>query len=133
MLSAKVHVSPERTPETEPFWDAANDERFLLKRCLETGKAFHPPRSHSPFTGLAKTEWIEASGTGTIYSYSVTERGGTPNCIAYIELSEGPIVLGAMTECDPAALEIGQAVRTVYVADEAGQKVPMFALAGSSA
>lgn len=126
MLDAHVHVSPEMTPETAPFWEAANEERFMLKRCTGTGKAFHPPRTHSPFTGLAETEWFEASGQGTVYSFSVIEKKGVSSCIAYIQLAEGPIVLSAMTGCAPDAVHIGQQVRTAFVADAAGQKVAMF-------
>jgi uncharacterized OB-fold protein len=126
MLSAKVYVSPQINPETERFWSAANEGQLLLKRCLETGKAFYPPRTHSPFTGLAKTEWFEASGTGTLYSFSVTQRDGAPHCIAYVELAEGPIILSAMTQCEVDDLQIGQKVRAVFVSDDKGQSVPLF-------
>ena len=129
MTSATVSVAPEVNPETAPFWDAANDDKLMLKRCLDTGKAFYPPRTLSPFTGSAQTEWLEASGTGTVYSFSVSKRTEVPQCIAYIELTEGPIILSALTECDFDTVQIGQSVRVAFTPGPNGQKVPLFTLA----
>ncbi|MGH1353584.1 MAG: Zn-ribbon domain-containing OB-fold protein [Thalassovita sp.] len=129
-MSEHSHITaPEPTAETAPFWEAANQGRLVLKRCLDTGTVFYPPRTISPFTGQAKTDWIEASGTGTLYSFSVTKRQGTEHCIAYVELSEGPIILSALTECNFDNLEIGQPLRVVFVPSENGQMVPMFTAA----
>jgi len=93
-MSEQGHItSPEPNVETAAYWEAANEGRLILKRCVKTGKAFHPPRSHSPFTGLADTDWIDASGTGTLYSFSVLRRKDSEHCIAYVELTEGPIIM----------------------------------------
>ncbi len=119
-------LSPEPNAETAPFWAAANENRLLLKRCLGTGKPFHPPRTISPFTGLAQTEWMEASGRGTVYSFSVSARRGPPHCIAYVTLDEGPIILSALVDCDLDTVRIGQSVRVVFVESANGQRVPMF-------
>lgn len=128
MTTATVSLNPRITAETAPFWDAANDGKLMLKRCIESGKAFYPPRNFSPFTGSTKTEWFEASGNGTVYSYSLSKRGENPQGLAYIELDEGPIILSAITDCDLDAVEIGQKVRVVFVAAPEGQNIPMFTL-----
>lgn len=126
MTSAQLPPAPEPNPETVVFWEAANEGRLLLKRCLGSGKAFHPPRTISPFTGHAETEWIEAGGTGTVYSFSVTRRHGSTHCIAYVELAEGPIILSALTDCDFDEVRIGRPVRVVFVPSTSGQLIPMF-------
>lgn len=126
MTSTQLPLAPEPNVETAAFWDAANEGRLLLKRCLGTGKVFHPPRTISPFTGLSATEWTEASGMGTLYSFSVTKRHGTTHCIAYVELAEGPIILSALTDCDFDNVRIGQPVRAVFVPSASGQLIPMF-------
>lgn len=126
MTGQTLPTAPEPTAETAAYWEAANEGRLLLKRCVGTGKAFHPPRTISPFTGLAETEWSEATGTGKLYSFSVTKRHGTTHCIAYIELVEGPIILSTLTDCDFDSVRIGQSVRVVYVPSASGQLVPMF-------
>lgn len=126
MTDQPLPTSPERTAETAEFWDAANDRRLIVKRCPGTGQAFHPPRSISPFTGLAGTEWVEAKGTGTLYSFSVTRRHGTAHCLAYVQLAEGPIILSALVDCDFDKLAIGQAVCVTFKPSQDGQLVPMF-------
>ncbi|AUQ52478.1 putative nucleic-acid-binding protein containing a Zn-ribbon (plasmid) [Phaeobacter inhibens] len=126
MTESRLPTSPEMTEETATFWQAANEGRLLVKHCLGSGRAFHPPRNISPFTGLAETEWRDASGTGVIYSFSVMRRHEAEHCIAYVQLSEGPIILSALTDCNFDRVEIGQLVRVVFVPTANGQMVPMF-------
>jgi uncharacterized OB-fold protein len=126
MTDLQLPPSPEPNAETLPYWTAANEGRLLLKRCLGTGKTFYPPRTISPFTGLAETDWIEASGAGTVYSFSTLVRQSIPQCIAYIRLEEGPIILSNLIDCDPDSVYIGQPVRVTFVASASGQQIPMF-------
>jgi uncharacterized protein len=126
MTDLQLPISPEPNAETLPYWAAANEDRLLLKRCLGTGKTFYPPRTISPFTGLAETDWIEASGAGTVYSFSTLVRQGAALCIAYITLEEGPIILSNLVDCDPDSVYIGQPVRVTFVVSVSGQKIPMF-------
>ncbi|WP_370207240.1 Zn-ribbon domain-containing OB-fold protein [Pararhodobacter marinus] len=126
MSVANLPLSPQRTAETDAYWDAANEGRLLLKRCPGTDKAFHPPRDFSPFTGRPDTEWIEAEGTGTLYSYSVSMVGGEPHCIAYVQLTEGPIILSALIEYAPSEPRIGQALKVVFRPSRDGQMLPFF-------
>lgn len=126
MTHAHLPPAPETSEETAAFWSAANEDRLVLRRCPQTGRAFHPPRALSPFTGQADTDWIEASGRGTVYSFSVDARRTPAHCIAYVMLAEGPILLTQLIDCDPASVRIGQAVQAVFVASASGQKLPMF-------
>lgn len=126
-MQERIPLSPQIWPETTPYWEAANEGRLLLRRCLDTGRAYHYPRLHSPFTGSSNTEWIAASGKGTVYSFSVLPRAQPPYCIAYVELDEGPIMLSNLLAQDFASLRIGQAVQVRFVASANGQMVPMFA------
>ena len=126
MSTLYMPPAPEVNEETAAYWDATNHGRLLLRRCKSTGKAFHPPRTLSPFTGLNDTDWIEASGRGVVYSFSVSSRQGPPHCIAYVTLQEGPTLLSCLVDCDPAAVFIGQPVHVVFVASSTGQRVPMF-------
>ncbi|SEG75019.1 Zn-ribbon domain-containing OB-fold protein [Marinobacterium lutimaris] len=129
-MESRIPASPQPWPETERFWEAANQGRFMLQRCCDTGKAFFYPRAHSPFTGRNHCEWFEASGRGTLYSFSVLPRAKPPYCIAYVELEEGPIILTNIVGADFDRLEIGQPVKVTFVDSENGQKVPMFSPAG---
>ena len=59
-------------------------------KCTAAAELHHYPRAICPFCFSDKTEWIEASGKGTIYSYSVMRRAPVPYAMAYVTLAEGP-------------------------------------------
>lgn len=111
--------------ETAPFWEAAKRSVLLIKRCLDTGRCFHYPRDSSPFTG-GKTEWVEASGAGVIYSCSVNYRSDPPDCIAYVQLAEGPIILSKIEAPDLRQVEIGQKVRVAFRVLDEDRRYPIF-------
>ncbi|MEO8804855.1 MAG: OB-fold domain-containing protein [Burkholderiaceae bacterium] len=125
-MAKRVPAAPQAWPETAEFWAAANQKRLLLRRCRSTGRAYHYPRNHSPFNGSDNTEWIEASGEGTIYSFSVMPRADPPYCIAYVTLAEGPTMLTNVLTDNFDRLHIGQSVRVSFEPSEGGQLVPMF-------
>jgi uncharacterized OB-fold protein len=119
--------APPVSPETEPFWAAAAAGRLLIKRCRTCSQPHYYPRSICPFCGSDRTEWQDASGRATVYSYSVMRRTPVPYAVAYVTLEEGVTVLTNIVDCDLDAIRIGQAVRVVFRATEGGPPVPMFA------
>jgi len=116
----------ETNPETKPYWDAANQGKLLITRCKDTGKVFTYPRGISPFTLSTNVEWVEAKGTGVIYSFSTMERGENPYTIAYVTLDEGATMMTNIVDTNLKALKIGQKVKVVFKDTETGQKVPCF-------
>jgi uncharacterized protein len=119
-------AAPISSAETQEFWAAAHENRFIIRRCTACGKAHWYPRVICPFCASEETEWVEASGQGTIYSYSVMRRVPAPYAIAYVTLAEGPTMLTNIVECDLDALKIGQKVTIVFRPTEDGPPVPMF-------
>ena len=122
----KITAPPVNT-ETQPFWDAAAEGKLLIKKCSACAEPHFYPRTHCPFCFSDKTEWVEASGNGTVYTYSVMRRAPVPYAIAYVTLAEGPTVMSNIVDCDLDAIKIGQAVRLVFKPTEGGPPVPMFA------
>jgi len=118
--------APPVNPETQPFWDAAAAGTLLVKRCTACGQAHHYPRARCPFCGSDATEWIEASGRGTVYSFSVFRRAPVPYAIAYVTLEEGVTMMTNLVDGDLDAIRIGQAVRVVFKPTDGGPPVPMF-------
>ena len=112
--SARTIPPPPVNPETKPFWDAAAQGRLLIKRCTACDEPHWYPRAICPFCGSERTEWMEASGQGTIYSYSVFRRAPIPYAIAYVTLAEGPTMMTNIVDCDLDAIRIGQAVRVAF-------------------
>ena len=126
MIKDRPLATPQPNPETEAFIEAARQGKLLIGRCLDTGKAFYYPRAVSPFTLSDNVEWVEAAGTGTIYTFSFMPRAPEPFAIAYVELDEGPMVLTNIVDCDSDDLTLGLAVKLVIKTTEDGLPVPMF-------
>jgi uncharacterized OB-fold protein len=118
--------APSVNPENKPFFDAAASGKFLLKFCNACRKPHHYPRSLCPHCFSDRTEWREAKGTGTVYTYSVLKAVQDPYCIAYVTLDEGVTVLTNLTDCDFDKVKVGMKVKAVFKPAEGGASVPMF-------
>jgi hypothetical protein len=119
-------AAPPVNSETQPFWDAAGEGKLLYKKCAVCGEPHFYPRPHCPFCFSDKVEWQEASGRGTIYTYSVMRRAPVPYAIAYVTLAEGPTMMTNIVDCDLDSIKIGQPVRLVFKPSDGGPPVPMF-------
>ena len=123
---ARKIPAPQPTVETKQFWDGAAEGRLLIKRCGQCGEAHFYPRAICPFCFSADTRWEEASGRGTIYSWSALRRAPVPYAIAYVSLPEGVTILTNIVDCDLDKIRIGQAVKVVFKPTEGGPPVAMF-------
>lgn len=113
-------------PELKAYWDATAAGRFVLPECTACGQVYWYPRAACPACGSKDIAWREASGRGSIYSYSVLRRASEPYVLAYIELEEGPRMLSNIVHCDIDTLFIGQQVKVIFEATSTGLHVPMF-------
>jgi uncharacterized OB-fold protein len=119
--------APAVNAENKAFFDAASQGKLLIKRCNACSQLHYYPRALCPHCFSDRTEWREAKGTGTVYTYSVLRRGvPVPYCIAYVTLEEGVSMLTNIVDCDLDAVRIGQKVRVVFKPSESGVPVPMF-------
>jgi uncharacterized protein len=109
-----------------PFWEAAQQGRLLLKRCSDCGSVHFYPRDICPTCLSGETEWIEASGEATIYSYSTMGRGEAAYTLAYVTLDEGVTMMTNLVDCDPRDLAVGHRVKVVFKPSDGGYPVPMF-------
>ena len=100
---------PAPDVETKPFWDACREGKFLLRHCDECGRDHYYPRPFCPSCWSDTVSWKEASGRGTVYTYSVVHVNDlppfnerVPYVAAIVELDEGPRV---MTNIEGIALD----------------------------
>lgn len=113
-------VPPNPGPEDAEFWRAAAEDRLVLPRCRSCGTFIWYPRGFCPDCHGEDVEWVPASGRGTIYSFTVTQRGAgpwaehAPYVIAYVELEEGPRVMTNVVGADPDSVRIGDTVTAVF-------------------
>ena len=129
-MSQRVIPSPPMSVENDAFWAAANEGKLMIPRCKDTGQFFWYPRNLSPFTLSNNVEMVEASGKGTIYTYSVMRRADPQYVIAYVTLEEGITMMTNIVDCDFDSVAVGQAVELDFYETENGQKVPVFKPAG---
>jgi uncharacterized OB-fold protein len=125
---------PTIEDDTRPFWDAAKEGRFLVRRCNACGEVHHYPRPFCPGCWSDDVEWLEASGRATLYTWSTVyvndlppfaER--LPYIAAVVDLAEGPRVMTNLVECDGVELAIGMPVEVRYEPLDEQITVPVFA------
>ena len=111
---------PQPTPTTQPFWDATREHRLLLQRCAD-GHVFYYARTHCPECLSNELQWVEASGRGTLYSYTVARRPQSPEfaedvpyVVAAITLAEGPRMTSLLVEADPDNIQVDGPVEVVW-------------------
>jgi uncharacterized OB-fold protein len=113
--------SPAVSIETKPFWDAAAEGRFLIKRCTACEKPFWYPRNMCPHCMSSATEWVESPGEGVVYTFSIMRRSPTgPYALGYVTLDEGPAVLTNFVDVTPEDLKIGMRVKVKFQPTEGG-------------
>ena len=120
-------TAPQPNLETQAFWDAAAEGKLLIKKCNACGEVHFYPRANCPFCFSGDTAWQQASGAGTVYTYSVMRRAPVPYAIAYVTLAEGPTMMTNIVDCDLDGIKIGQKVKVVFKPTEGGPPVPCFA------
>ncbi len=110
-MQAPAKPSPVVNSWARPFWDAANAGRLVIQRCASCAKHIFYPRVVCPHCFSDQLEWVEASGKGTVYSYTVVENNAPsafladmPYVVAIIRLEEGVQMLSNVIDCDPAGL-----------------------------
>jgi hypothetical protein len=105
---------------TEPFWEAAREGRLLIQRNPKSGRTQWFPRVHCLDDWTVEPEWIEASGKGTLYSFTVIPRSNieevpAPYVLAIVELEEGARMGATLVDVDPEQVEIGMALEVAFV------------------
>lgn len=130
--SSMVAPAPSVTLETEDFWEATTEGKLLLKQCQRCELVFYYPRVFCPDCLENGTDWIEASGRGTIYSYSIIRQAAgsyadeTPYVLAIVELKEGVRVMTNIIIDSEDELSIGQEVEVVFHPTEKEAALPRF-------
>ena len=135
-MSNNAKPLPRVNAINRPFFEGCNQERLMLQRCkaAKCGKHIYFPRVCCPYCRGGDLEWVQASGAGTIVSYTVVHRPNHPSFFAEapyyfiaVQLREGPLMYSRLAERpDPAAKLLGAEVRVAFVAQAETQKLPYF-------
>ncbi|MDE0408482.1 MAG: OB-fold domain-containing protein [Alphaproteobacteria bacterium] len=128
---------PAIDAESEPYWTGAREGRLMVQRCGRTGRCFLYSRRLAPGGGDDAIRWIEAKGTGAVYSFTVCHapagpafRDETPYVVACVELDEGARIVSNLATGDIDAVHIGQRVEVFFDKVSDDLTVPKFRPAG---
>jgi uncharacterized OB-fold protein len=126
---------PTQTPETKPFWDAANAGRFIVQQCRTCQKFQYPYRGLCCHCWAGELDEREAS-TGAVFTHSTIYRNDTagfehdvPYVAAMVQLDDdrgGLMVQTNIIGCDPDSVHIGMPVEVTFEKTVDGRQIPMF-------
>jgi uncharacterized protein len=110
---------PAPTVLTQPFWDGAARGRLLLPHCRVCQRHFFRPEIACTHCFATDWQWVQASGRGTLYSWTAVHRAPAPGftvplVLAVVELEEGPAMFSNLVGCAEAQIRIGMALRVRF-------------------
>ncbi|MGV0781905.1 bifunctional MaoC family dehydratase N-terminal/OB-fold nucleic acid binding domain-containing protein [Mycolicibacterium sp. XJ775] len=115
-------MRPSSSRDTKFFWDGINAHELRIQKRPD-GALQHPPvpavwADHRD--EAATTDYLVASGKGTVFSYVVHHAPKVPGrslpfVIALVELEEGVRMLGELRGIDADQVKIGMPVTATYI------------------
>jgi uncharacterized OB-fold protein len=127
---------PAPNADSLAYWTGARDHRLLIRSCNNCGTKHFMPRHFCPKCWSDDLKWIEASGHGSVHSFSVVHRAPTkafaenaPYVVALIDLDEGPRMFANVVGDGALEVSIGERVSVFYEDRGEGAMLPQFARA----
>ncbi len=112
---------PRIDEESRGWWEALARHELYFQRCRDCGTKRLYPRALCPSCLSSATEWVRASGRGTVYSFTVTHQNQAPGfrdelpyVLAIVELEEGVRLMTNVVGAAPDAVRIGMPVQVVF-------------------
>ena len=117
-----------------PLLQAYEEDKLRLPVCESCGKAHLYPRARCPHCDGASMTWREASGRGSLASWSTVHRAPSPDfasdvpyTVALVRLEEGPQLMARVVETPEAELRLGLKLALRFTTLPGGERRPVFA------
>lgn len=124
---------PISNADSQPYWQGAREGKLLIRKCSACGQLHFMPRYLCPTCWSGDLEWIEASGNGSVHSYTVIRRASDPRfadrvpyVVALVDLAEGPRMMANILGDNALETQIGDAVSLVFEDRGDGDQLPQF-------
>lgn len=124
---------PQVDEENRWFWEACTRHELVLQKCGQCRTLRFYPRALCPRCLSASTEYVQASGRGTVYTFTVTHQNQAPGfrdelpyVMAYVQLDEGPRLLTNIVGMPPDQVTIGMPVSVVFEDIDESLAIPKF-------
>jgi uncharacterized OB-fold protein len=128
---------PQATAETAAYWEAARGGKLVIQRCRACNHRQFYPRAFCTSCLSDEIEWMEASGLGTIYSYTVCRIAANsafeprlPLPVAMIDLDEGVRMLANIVDADIDRIAVRARVAVCFERVDETCTLPQFKLGG---
>ena len=112
---------PVVTEESRPFWDGCREGKLLLQYCDACQHYQFYPRLYCMQCAAKELRWLEVSGRGVVYSYTVIRQNKSPEFVddvpynlAIIQLEEGPRMMSNIVDIDLDDLRVDLPVAVVF-------------------
>lgn len=130
---------PVPDPDSAPFWEGCRRSRLLIQRCRACDHAQFPPSSVCAHCGSDDVAWVEAAGTGTVFSWIVVRHpvpkpvyaADVPYVVALIELAEGVRMPSNVIDCAPEDVRAAMPVEVTFRKVSEDVVLPLFRPIGS--
>lgn len=120
-METTTKPAPQVNPVARPFWDAAREGRLVVQKCEGCEELIFYPRQLCPHCHSLDLGWVEVSGRGSVYSYTVVRSNSPsyfqpdiPYVTAIIHLDEGVRMLSNVVGCDPEQVRCDMPVKVVF-------------------
>ena len=126
---------PEPHVDYNAFWDGCARGTLVIQRCADCGWYRHYPRPLCPKCRSWDAEWIEVSGKGKVWSWTVIHNptepvlaDNAPFNIIEVELEEqqGLRLTSNLVDCKPEEIHVGMPVEVVFEAVTDKVTLPRF-------
>lgn len=139
MADSTNYKKPVPLPDeaSKPFFDGARQHMLMLQKCSACGAVMWPVKPRCDNCWSADIKWVQASGKGTLYSFTLVHQllhpgfaDEIPYNLAEVDLEEGLRIMTNVVGCSNAALQIGMPLEVTFedITDEV--TLPKFKPAG---
>jgi uncharacterized OB-fold protein len=126
-------VVPPTVGEETKWFDFCRNHQLMIQRCAACGQYQFPPRSVCVECLEEAPEWVEAAGTGSVFTFTIQHReaegfaGQAPYTLAMVQLDEGPRIMSRIVGVGDVAIGMDVVLRWANVG--ADLDVPVFVAA----
>jgi uncharacterized OB-fold protein len=125
--------------DSAQFWRGCQLHKLLLQRCDSCDSFRYPPQPVCQGCGSLTASWVEASGKGRVYSWTIAHHpvhpalvDRVPYNIVMVELAEGPRMVSNLVGVPNAALRPSLPVAVDFTEFRDDIVLPVFRVDGSA-
>lgn len=130
MSQAATKPVPVPDEISAPFFNGAREGKLMLQHCSGCDQWSFPVRERCPHCFAARLEWRQASGRGTLYTFTVMHQvmnpgfaSAVPYNVAQVDLEEGVRMVSNVVGIRNEALRVGMKLEAVF--EDVGESVSL--------